>query len=262
MSQRHSPGLRLRISAGRGFALFAVLALLAAACGASAAGDGDADAACDAFVAIDEASFAEDPEGVIAALEDFVAAAPDDVASAVEPLIPIFDADPEAAEESDELAVAEAASDGWAWDNCADSRFEAEAHNFAFTGIPSEVDAGRVAFSLTNHTQTGEFHEALVLRKNDDATGAPSELMLEGIGDVVSIESTFGSFEHFALLGGSFVGPEDEDVYVVDLDPGEYLIVCMLPVNSPELLEQYFSGEEVDSSYHASQGMFVELIVR
>jgi hypothetical protein len=227
----------------------------------AATGDGSNAAACDAFVAVDEAAFAEDMEGMIAAIEDFVATAPDDVAAEVEPLVPLLQSDPEAVEESEELAVAEAASDEWAWDNCADTRIDVEAQNFAFPGMPSEIDAGRVGFRLVNETQTDEFHEALVLRKNDDVAGSPSEVLIAALGDEVSVDNTLEAFADFELIGGGLVDPEGDDIFLVDLEPGEYVLACLLPVDSAELLEAYFGGEPVESSYHVHQGMFAEFTV-
>jgi len=142
-------------------------------------------AACDAFVAIDEASFADDMEGVISAIEDFVGSAPDDVATAVEPLLPVLRSDPEGAEESEELAVAEAASDQWAWENCTDTQIDVVAQNFAFSGMPAEVEAGRVGFRLVNETQTDEFPEAPVLRKAIDQFRGRAKLV----------------YKHFPLMG-------------------------------------------------------------
>ncbi|MCZ7528629.1 MAG: hypothetical protein M5U14_21000 [Acidimicrobiia bacterium] len=242
----------------------ACLLLVLAACGdddESASGDENTAAACDAFVAIDEATFVEDFEGIIAAIEDFVATAPDDVAAAVEPLLPLLRSDPDAVDESEELAAAEGASDEWAWDNCADPQIEVEALNFAFSGMPSEIDAGRVGFRLVNATQTDEFHEALVLRKGDDVAGSPSAALISALGDEVSVDNTFGAFAEFTLVGGGLVDPEGDDIFVVDLEPGEYVLACLLPVGSAELLEAYFSGEHVEGEYHIHQGMFAEFTV-
>jgi hypothetical protein len=241
---------------------------LVAATGLGACGDdaGAASEVCDAFVAIDrELSINEDLEAGIAALEAFVDAAPDDVAADVEPLIPLLREDPEAAFESEELAVADAAADDFALENCHDARIDIEAVNFAFSGVPDEVDAGRIAFTITNHTQTDELHEALLLRKNDDVEGSAREVLAAALNDrPVSIETTLASFEQFALVGGGLVEPpggDGFDVFVVDVEPGEYVLVCLLPENSAERIDPYFSGEEVDGRYHFHHGMFAELTV-
>jgi hypothetical protein len=224
-------------------------------------------AACDALVAIDvELTINEDLEAGIAAIEAFVAAAPEDVARAFEPVIPLLLDDPEAAFESDEIRAANVAGDGWALDNCADTTVDLEAVNYAFTGAPTDIEAGRVAFTITNHTQTDEVHEALLLRKDDDATGSAHQVLAAALdGQPASIETTLGAFEQFTFVGGSLVEPpggSDHDVFVVDLEPGDYILACLLPVNSSELIEPYFAGEEVEGTYHLQSGMFAELTVR
>jgi len=249
--------------------LAAAAALLVLTTGVPACGDDDGDdtgAACDAFVAIDrDLSINEDLEAGIAALEGFVASAPQEVAAQVEPFLARVRDDPEAAFESPEVAVAEEASDAWALDNCADTRVDVEAVNFAFVGVPSEIEAGRVGFTLTNHTQTDEAHEALLLRKDDGAIGSAHEILAEALdGRPLSVETTLGAFEELTLVGAGLVEPPDGDgydVFVVDLDPGEYILVCLLPVDSTQHIEDYFGGAEIDSTYHFHSGMFAKLTV-
>jgi hypothetical protein len=241
--------------------LIAVIGL--GACGEDA---GAASEACDAFVAIDrELSINEDLEAGIAALVAFVEEAPDDVADAVEPLIPLLQEDPEAAFESEELAIADVAADDYALENCHDTRVDIEAVNFAFAGVPDEIDAGRVAFAITNHTQTDEVHEALLLRKNDGADTPAHEVLAAALNDrPVSVETTLASFEQFTLVGGGLVEPpggDGFDVFVVDVEPGEYILACLLPENSSEKIEPYFGGEEVEGRYHFHHGMFAEFTV-
>jgi hypothetical protein len=254
----------------RGRTATAMAAAVMALAGLAACGDddggGDTAAACDAFVAIDrEISINEDFEAGVAAIQTFTDAAPDDVADQMQPLVELLEQDPEAAFESEELVMAETAADRYALDNCGDTTVELEAVNYAFTDAPSEVDAGRVAFSLTNHSQTDEAHEALLLRKNDDVTGSAHDAVASALGDQpVSVETPFGAFEGFSLVGASVAEPpggDAEDVFVVDLDPGEYILVCMLPVGSAELGEAYFMGEQIDADYHFEEGMFAEFTV-
>jgi len=248
----------------RSIALMAMFSLAVAACGGDDGGEGAA--ACDAFIAIDQAfTLDEDLEAGTVALEDFVAAAPDNVASEVEPLIPFLKDDVEAALESDELAAAEAAGDAYALDNCGDTRVDVEGFNFAFPGMPSELEAGRVAFNLTNQTQTDEAHEALLLRKNDGVTETPHDILSSALGASISVDATLEALEQFTLVAVGFVEPEGgdtQDVFVADLEPGEYIVACLLPVNSADLLEAYFAGEELEGSSHFDAGMFAEFTVK
>lgn len=242
--------------------VFAVVGL--AACGDD---DPGADsAACDAFVAVDQAfNIDEDPEAGLAALRDFASEAPDDVAEPVERLIASMEADMEAAFESEELATAETAADEYAADHCGDTTLEVEAVNFAFVGIPDEIDAGRVVFDMTNHTQTDEFHEALVLRKADALDGSAHDLLVAGFGPTMSVADLDALEDSFELYGFGWLEPSDisdgRDVFVVDLDPGEYIVACLLPVDSAELLDVYASGGEVEAPRHVNQGMFAEITV-
>lgn len=242
-----------------------VVAVLAGACGDDD-GDTSASAACDAFVAVDQAFIEDDFEGALAAVKAMAAAAPDDVADALQPLITLWEADPEAALESEEIGVAEDAMDAFALERCHDGVVEIEAINFGFNGLPAELDAGRVAFEMVNHSQTGEFHEALLLRLRDGVEGSPNEVLAGGLDtEVMSVETTLGAVEPFEFLGASIVEPGDgrsTDVFVVDLEPGEYILACILPVGSPELIEPYFGGEPVEAVSHFSQGMFAEFTVR
>lgn len=265
----------------RSIAIMAVFSLAALACGdddngaadaGAAAADGSAEdaaaddtAACDAWVAATRAiDIDEDLEAGIAALEDVVATAPDDVAAAVEPVIPLLREDPAAALESEEALAADRAADDWSLDACGEARIDLEAVNFAFAGVPSEVDAGRVAFDLTNGTQTDEFHEALLLRENDDVAESPHDALAAGLGDTVSAAGTMAALEPFTLVGIGFVEPaggDTEDVFVADLEPGEYIVACLLPADSADLVERYFAGEEIDGMRHFDHGMFAEFTV-
>ena len=249
------------------------LAALAVACGGDDGGDStattaatDATAACDAFVAYSQAfDINEDLEAGIASLKDFAAAVPEDVAAAVEPLISRLEEDPEAVFESEGPVPGDTEADQYALENCGDTRVDIEAYNFAFVGMPSELEAGRVAFNMVNRTQTGEFHEALLLRQDDGVTETANDQLVEALGEPISVEATINALEQFSFLAIGFVQPEGldpEDVFVADLEPGRYILACLLPERSPELLDAYFAGEEITGSRHSELGMFVEFTVK
>lgn len=238
-----------------------VLALVSAACGTSA-GTGDVSAACDAWMAVDQAfNIDEDPAAGVAALQDFVASAPEEVATSVELFLARITEDQEGAFESREMAVANAAADGFAFENCGDSTFEVGAVNFAFDGIPAEVEAGRVVFDLSNVSQTGEFHEAILLRKNDNVSGSAYDALSSALEESISIETTLAALESFELVNVAFVEPGASDVFGADLDSGEYLVVCLLPVDSPSTIDGYFMGETVEGDRHFDHGMFATFVV-
>jgi hypothetical protein len=235
---------------------------------AATAGCGDDDnesaAACDAWVDVERAiNVDEDLAAAIDALDAFVDAAPDDVADDVDPIIEMLRDDPAAAFESPELTTAESAGDDYVFDNCGDTVVEVEAVNFAYSGVPDTIDAGRVVFELTNHSATGEFHEALLLR-NDDSTTTSHDVLAAGLTDPITAANTFEAIAPFTIVAISIVEPDGgdtADVLAADLTPGDYIIACLLPVDSPELLEQYFNGDEVAGHRHFDEGMFAEFTV-
>lgn len=277
MRSRHRTGTAHRGGAGivrrrpmhpRGrTAACGVFVTLAVAATATACGDDEADtaAACDAWVDVERAfNIDEDVPGGITALDAFVEAVPSDVSDKVEPLITMLRDDPEAAFESDELFVAETAADDYVLGNCGDTVVEVDAVNFAYTGMPTTIDGGRVVFELTNHSQTGEFHEALLLRLDDDGTTTTHDVLAAGLSNPISVTNTFEALAPFTIVATSLVEPvggDTTDVFVADLTPGDYILACLLPVDSPDLLEDYFNGEEIAGERHFDEGMFAEFTV-
>lgn len=243
--------------------LVVTLLLAVTACGDDDADD-TTDAACDAYVEVDRAFVVEeDPVAAIAALEDFAAAAPDDVSEPVEQFLAAHDAQGDAAFESEELATAESAADAWVFETCADETLDLGAHDFAYTGGATTIDAGRVAIRVTNQSESGEIHEAILLRKHDDVAASAHDALAAGLEQPISIESTFAALEPFDFLGVSFAEPDDADgdVFLVDLEEGEYLLACLFPENSTELFEPYAAGVPVDGNRHFDHGMYLELTV-
>lgn len=234
---------------------------------ATACGDGGVDvaAACDASIAVDRAfNLEEDLEAGVTSLRALVAAAPEDVGSQVEPLVARLEEDPEAALASEALATADAAIDAFVLAQCADDPVDLEAVNFAYTtSMGTALDAGRTVFHLRNRTQTGEFHEAILLRTVDDSGDGPQATLAQALTTPVSVETTLAALQPFTMLAVGFVEPEGntEDVFVVDLEPGQYVFACLLPVDSPSVLEAYFDGEDVEGARHFDRGMYVEFTV-
>lgn len=244
-----------------------VIVTLALAATATACGDDEDDTAeaCDAWVDVERAfNIDEDLPGGITALEAFVEDVPSDVSDDVEPLITMLRDDPEAAFESDEIIAAESVGDDYALGNCGDTVVEVDAVNYAYTGIPTTIDGGRVVFELTNHSQTGEFHEALLLRRDDDDTTTAHDVLAAGLSDPITVTNTFEALAPFTIVAISLVEPDGgdtTDVFVADLTPGDYILACLLPVDSPDLLGDYFNGEEIAGERHFDEGMFTEFTV-
>lgn len=175
----------------RSTAVIAALTMVLAACGDGGGDDEGTAAACDAYVAVDQAFFVdEEVEAGTVALQEFHDNAPDEVAAQVEPFLTRLREDGAAGLESEELVPAETAADDYAFENCGDTDVELSAVDYALSGAPSELDAGRIAFRLTNDTQTNEVHEALLLRKKDGVAGTPHEALSRGLGATISVDDT------------------------------------------------------------------------
>jgi hypothetical protein len=154
--------------------------------------------------------------------------------------------------------------DDYARDNCPDDIVDVEAVNFALVGVPDHLDAGRVMFDVVNHTQTDEFHEVLLLRQHDDVEGSPHDVLMSALMGPTSAEQSLAALEPFDLIGATLVepdGPGASDAFAVDLATGDYIVACLLPVDSAELLDPYFDGEQVDIVQHVHSGMFAEFTV-
>lgn len=124
------------------------------------------------------------------------------------------------------------------FEECGYESLAVTAKDFAFEGLPDEVPAGIAVVQLTN---TGENpHVVEVSRIPDDATTA-DEI-------VADPEAAMGSGLIEMIAGGAFAEPGMTGYLTVDLEPGRYLITCMIP--------------DSDNVTHAAHGMFHELTVQ
>jgi hypothetical protein len=245
-------------STPRSTAAVAALALLVAG-GLSACGDDDGDAAaeattttpeaalsadaCDAFAAV-TAGFAGDPAAAASDAEALAAAVPADLTEAATAI-----ADGFAAAASDPEALGSPAFTA-GWTEVGDAAFEGcdtvdavdvAGVDYAFGGLPDELPAGRVALRLTNESESGDPHELVLVRRLPGGDAPVEELM------ALPPEELFTQVEMTSVLfvaepGGSAAG-------LVDLEPGSYVAICMLPT----------AGDETDP--HAAHGMTLELEV-
>ena len=71
---------------------------------------------------------------------------------------------------------------------------------------------------------SGELHELVLLRRNDDVDESFEEILAKGEAALADVTPT----------GFAFVPPVDgaRDLIVADLEPGAYLAICFLPQNS------------------------------
>ena len=143
------------------------------------------------------------------------------------------------------MAAAEAAH---AYDlgSCGWASQEVTTSEYAFAGIPDTIDAGVTSFDLTNGG--AQVHELVLLRKNDGVTETAEELLALPQAEAL---------QKAELLGVAGPVPTDRTAYVVaDLDAGDYIAVCFIPVGTTSL-----DSPPADGPPHFTQGMVQEFSV-
>ncbi len=226
-------------------ALTVSLASFAAACEADA--DAMSAAACDAYADLQAAMFT-DPTGIGPAATAFADAAPEALSADATTISSAFTSDDPAAAEAPAFIEASDRVGDAVFDDCtANAHVDVTGVDYAFADLPDEVDAGRLAIRLTNESAAGEPHELLVV------TGANGEVTREL--RAMPIEQLF---EAAVPVGGTFASaPSSSATTLIDLEPGEYLIICTLPVGSHHGPEGDGTGQS-----HADRGMTATLRVR
>lgn len=202
------------------------IALTALSLTALAACEGNDDSmsaeACDAYANFQAAMFG-DPALLTTAAQTFADAAPDassdDAATIVDAVSGMTD-DPSALDSPEVSAALQSVGDSVYNDCDAEKKLDVTGIDYAFEDIPEQIDAGRVAIRFTNDSAAGEPHE-LVL-----ATGADGQ----SAADLAALPID-QLFEQARPLAVAFTnGPDAHATTLVDLPPGEYLVICTLPV--------------------------------
>jgi hypothetical protein len=211
----------------RGLAtLVAGTLVLATACSDDdASGDQTLSAAgCDAFASIGAAMFG-DPAGLPDSVAALSAEASEDLRAAAttygDALLASFDGDQDAMA-SPEFRTADAEIGEAVLASCDTvADLDVRGIDFAFEGIPDELDAGRVSIAFTNETEQAEPHEVLLMKRLDGADEPVTELL------------ELPEEELFAKVAPMAVAYADEaggtNVTLVDLEPGAYIAICMIP---------------------------------
>jgi hypothetical protein len=219
--------------------------------GLAGCGD-DADtmsaAACDAYTDF-QAAMLGDPAAVAPAVTALVDAVPSSLDDAAATLAPIGD-DPAAIEDP---AVTDAlnAIGEEAYDSCdVAEQLDVSGIDYAFVDLPSEIDAGRVAIRFTNDSTSDEPHELVLAAPADGQSAAELAAM--------PIEELFAAARPMAVAFTDT--PDQEATTMVDLEPGEYLVICTLPVGGfPASGGPAEDGPPLDP--HSAHGMVTTLTV-
>ncbi len=257
-----TPGTRARRLAATGLALVALVG--AAACSddddasadptsstteAPATTGGDESAmpaeACDGYAAL-SAAMTGDPSAAAGAIEQFESSLPESLAAhgatVAESLRGACEGD-EAAMGSPELTEAYAAIGDAVFEGCdAAGRMDVAGVDYGFEGLPASVPSGRIAVRFTNDSSNAEPHEMVVLRRTDAMTQSLDELAHMSPDELMPIAEMAGVV--FAEQ------PETASTSLLELEPGDYVAICMIPVGG---------GEQ--GSPHAAHGMIAEFEV-
>lgn len=132
-------------------------------------------------------------------------------------------------------------------DNCGWQRVDVTATEYAFEGVPATSEGGPTSFEFDN--DGAELHEMVLLRKRDGVTESFEELLQ------LPQEEAMSKVE---FAGVAFAAPGEQDgvnYVVTDLQPGEYAMVCFIPVGTTS--EESFG----DGPPHFTQGMLAEFTV-
>ena len=182
--------------------------------------------------------------------DDLLAAAPDEVEASLDVQSAALDEVAETGDftafETPEVVAASETSHAYDLDTCGWQTVAVDAADYSFAGLPDEMDAGVVSFELTNGGT--EVHEMVLLRKNDGVSETFDELLALPEEEAM---------EKVTMVGMAGPVPPGEPAYgVVDLEAGEYMAVCFIPVGTVS-----FDGPPPEGPPHMMQGMVHQLTV-
>ncbi|MGK2947849.1 MAG: hypothetical protein ACSLFP_04695 [Acidimicrobiales bacterium] len=236
---------RTRILAATG--LSAALLLGAAACG----DDDDATTdtttpsaepvtvdACDAYVGLSGA-MAGDPSQAGAAVEAFVDTAPTELADHAATMVTAYEAlaeggDPSVFSDDAFVAASAAVADAYFAGCETSAELDVDGVDYGFEGLPEEVAAGRVALRFTNATEHDEPHELVLFQRLPGTDETVEELLALPEDEV---------FTKVAMAGVVFAdAPGAEATAMLDLEAGEYIALCFIPIGGGEEGPPHFTG--------------------
>lgn len=142
-----------------------------------------------------------------------------------------------------EVDAAEERTHRFDLDNCGWQVQDVVATEYSFGEIPATLEAGTTSFELDN--QGTEVHEIVVARKNPGVTDSVEDLVADEAGQTKVTE-----------LDDVNADPGSADYVVVDLEPGEYIMVCFVPTGMTSM-----DAEPSTAPPHYTQGMVAEFTV-
>ena len=127
---------------------------------------------------------------------------------------------------------------------CDWEQVDVTAKEYAFDGIPNELDAGATSFEFTNEGK--EVHELVLMRKNAGVTETFKDLL-----DLPEDQAR----SKVTILGQTGTDPGDDEYLVADLKAGDYMAICFVSTGTTDFEHQ---GE---GPPHFTKGMRHEFTV-
>jgi uncharacterized cupredoxin-like copper-binding protein len=219
-----------------------------------AAVDVDVEAFCDAAVAGETAVIAasegmpgEDPAPLLDAVET---EAPETIAGEVGVIVSAARAALEEQDtsgiESDEFNTSDGALDAYLADNCETQKATVTAVDYGFENLPESLAAGRVTFEFSNGG--AELHEMLLMRILEEGLSVDDLLQMPEKKAMKKVE----------FVRALFAPPGESDVESLDLEAGEYAVLCFVPMGSTSLE----AAESAEGPPHAMEGMTAQFTVQ
>lgn len=224
-----------------------------AACGDDDGASAEYQAFCDAELEVEKATSGEDGGAIESSFAALVEASPDDVKPTVESVIAEAQKMMEAeGPPSDEFNAAYGEMMSVVKDECGYEDLEVAAKDYEFSGIDGDMAAGPTVVTFEN--QGTEYHEVLIMKRNEGDDTPVEELLMMDEEEANSMVSQ---------VGAAFAAPGAISYGVVDLEPGNYIAVCFLPTGSTQdaFDAMMTGGPQVDGQPHAMNGMTAEFEV-
>lgn len=234
--------------------------------GTSEQAAGDTAAFCRQVVDIQQMSPPEPPEGAsetdaaksmstwlddefIPAADELEASAPAEAKDEVAKVVAFLKDKREQAFDDPGFGAVEAPANEAAARVCDAATLSVRGVEYAFEGVDGDVDAGRTMISFENAGE--EMHELVLVRKKDGVTDSWDALLeAEDDSKVDFVASAFDA------PGGA------KDTTMVDLAPGDYLMLCFVPVGTtPDKVDAVESGGDPGGPPHFTRGMRQEFTV-
>jgi hypothetical protein len=215
---------------------------------------------CESFTDVDVAFGAapgDDPEALVPYIQEEIlppletarGSMPEDITDEVTVMVEAVEAVANEGDfsgfESEAFAEATAVVYPWLGENCDVQAVDVTAIDFAYEGMPEELEAGKTVITLDNQTESGEIHEMAFARVNDGVDLGVDELLALPEEELM---------QNIAISGAAFAPPDAVGGTTLEFTPGRWVYVCMIPTGSVD-------GAEGDGPPHAVHGMAGEFTV-